>query len=289
MTSPDDILESLSSLSIKENDIEPTAIETSGDKPNVIEPSGDKPTEVETSSVEPTDDKPTKVEPSCDKPNVIEPTEVEPPSVEPTVIEPTKVFDLEIELIDIIEKQHKKRMLRDIWKDSKWFHIAQLENDDVGKIGENFIQRICDLANISAKINGLDTKKIGGGNGDGTIYDKTVEIKTARQGINGSFQHELGEKPWLANYMIFVDIAVDKFYITIMKNFTEQQYKTKCKCQPYFPTKSFTWRKNAGAFKFDTSLNLNDKQSKVDNPYTFIWKDKTSIEEIHNFFNRIII
>ena len=89
---------------------------------------------------------------------------------------------METLLENVIEAQHQKRQTRDIWKDSKFKHVAELENDDVGKIGESYIQTICDNCNIDAEIDGTKTKKVGGGIGDGTIKGKSVEIKCARAG-----------------------------------------------------------------------------------------------------------
>jgi len=165
-------------------------------------------------------------------------------------------------IIDTIYDQKKKR---NIWEDSNWSHIADLENDDVGKAGEKIIEMMCKRGNIPSEIDGLKTKELGGGVGDGIINGKTVEIKTARLGSNNtSFQHELGECPWVANYMIFLDIAPDKMYLTIFKNFTEEFYKSSgcdssLKCIPYFPTKSICWRKQKGAFKLDTTVAINMK------------------------------
>ena len=64
--------------------------------------------------------------------------------------------------------------------------------------------------------------------------------------------------------MIFLDIAPDKMYLTIFKNFTEEFYKSSgcdssLKCIPYFPTKSICWRKQKGAFKLDTTVAINMK------------------------------
>jgi hypothetical protein len=173
---------------------------------------------------------------------------------------------------NIIDQIFQKKQKRNIWEDSKWAHIAELENDDVGKAGETIIQQFCINANVQADIDGLKTKELGGGIGDGIINGKTVEIKTARLGSSGSsFQHELGEVPWAAEFMIFLDIAPEKMYITIFPNFTEEFYKTSgcdssVKCSPYFPTKSICWRKLKGAFKLDTTVAINNK-----NKHTFIF------------------
>jgi len=192
--------------------------------------------------------------------------------------------------IELINKKYEKKQKRDIWEDSKWRHIAELENDDVGGVGEEIINNLCSLSLINADIDGLKTKQLGGGAGDGEINLKTVEIKTARLGSSGSsFQHELGEVPWKAEFMIFLDIAPDKMYITIFPNFTEEFYKESgcdcsIKCEPYFPSKSITWRKQKGAFKLDTTMSLNEK-----NKYTFIIDENTNdFTKFAEFVNSII-
>ena len=176
-----------------------------------------------------------------------------------------------------------------IWQGSQWHHISDLENDYVGKVGEEFLENLCSNANIQAKINGMLTKERGGGNGDGFIKNKSVEIKTARQGSSSStFQHELGETPWKADYIAFIDISPNKFYITLFPNFSEEFYKksgenSKIKCDPIFPSKSITWRKKAGAFKLDTTISINEK-----NKYTFVWDETKNYDEFAKFINNII-
>jgi len=203
-------------------------------------------------------------------------------------------------IISKVAEQVAKEKEANIWGDSAWKDIATLENNNVGIVGEQVIQQLCVDADIEANIDGSKTKEIGGGVGDGTIKKKSVEIKCARQGTGNaaSFQHELGEKPWLADYILFLDISPFNFYLTLFPNMTEEKYKLKgFKC-PYFPTRGITWRKadvdkdgnkiGGGAFKFDTSVNLNTTQSKVTNPHTFIWSPTTTIQEVADFINRII-
>jgi hypothetical protein len=193
-------------------------------------------------------------------------------------------------LVNTVATYYASQKKKNIWRDSPWRYISKLENDYVGKVGESFIQSICESAKIPSTIDGTKTKAVGGGTGDGTIKGKCIEIKTARLGTgkSASFQHELGEKPWISDYMIFIDIAPESFYITIMPNFSEEQYKSCCKCEPYFPSKSFTWRKQSGAFKFDTTKALNDIQSQKDNAFTFKWNESSTFKEISEFINRII-
>jgi hypothetical protein len=198
---------------------------------------------------------------------------------------------------NIIKTQYNKKQKRDIWENSKWKEISKLENDDVGKVGEQIIHDLCKLSNVDASIDGMKTKKRGGGEGDGIINGKTCEIKTARLGSSGkSFQHELGEVPWIADYMIFLDITPDKMYITIFPNFNREFYiksgksrskkKTKnVKCKPYFPTRKICWRKKKGAFKLDTSIKINESNK---NKYTFVIDDDTNHKEFNAFVNSII-
>ena len=191
---------------------------------------------------------------------------------------------------NLINKKYEKKQKRNIWNNIKWKNISELENDDVGSVGEEIIAEICKISNIVSEIDGNKTKQIGGGIGDGNIKGKTCEIKTARLGSScNSFQHELGEVPWKADYMIFLDISTEKMYITIFENFTEEFYKksgidSSNKCSPYFPTKSITWRKQKGSFKLDTSININEK-----NKYTFIIDMVTTdYNKFKTFLDRII-
>jgi hypothetical protein len=193
-------------------------------------------------------------------------------------------------LVSVIAAQKQKESVADIWKDSKYKYIAELESNNVGNVGENMIQQICENQQIASSIDGAKTKCKGGGDdGDGRIKGCSVEIKTARLGANQtSFQHELGEHPWKANYIAFVDIAPAHIYLTIFPNFTESHYKTLLKCGPYFPTKSATWRKGEGAFKLDTSPSINESiiEKKMGNCIKIT--DGTTFEELGEFINGVI-
>ena len=191
---------------------------------------------------------------------------------------------------DLINKKHIQKQKRDIWSNSEQKNISEIENDDVGGVGEEIINELCKKSQIVSEIDGTKTKQVGGGSGDGTINGKTCEIKTARLGSSGSsFQHELGEVPWKAKCKIFLDISTKKMYITIFPNFIEEFYKksgmnNSYKCSPYFPTKSITWRKQKGAFKLDTSININEK-----NKYTFIIDSETTdYSKFKTFVDNII-
>lgn len=147
------------------------------------------------------------------------------------------------------------------WSNSVFEKINFLKPNNVGRVGENILMSTCLRSNIKCCIDGGKTKESGGGFGDGFIYDKTVEVKTARLGTLGTFQHELGETPWKAEYMAFIDVLPNELYLTIFKNFTEEHYKIQQRtAEPYFK-KKITQRKesdviNKGSYKI--TLNVND-------------------------------
>jgi len=192
-------------------------------------------------------------------------------------------------LIQLIYLQKEKEDNKNIWRESPFHFLPTLQSNNVGNVGEFLIQSICQNTGIDSSVDGSKTKQKGGGTmGDGIILEKSVEIKTAHLGSDGSsLQHELGEQPWKSDYLIFIDITPSCFYITIMKNFTEEHYKSGAKCEPYFPTKSVTWRKKKGAFKLDTTIKINEKS--VESGYAIKVTDDTIMEEVGNFIRSSII
>ena len=87
--------------------------------------------------------------------------------------------------------------------------------------------------------------------------------------------------------MTFIDVDPTCVYMTIFRNFTEQQYKECVRCEPYFPTRSFCWRKKSGAFKLDTTPKLNEQS--ILNGYTIKITEDTTFNTIGDFIRRIIV
>jgi len=202
--------------------------------------------------------------------------------VEENTTELAKTTSAHTMLISAIQSQVEKEEKCDIWKNSPYKFVATLESNNVGNVGETLIQNICKEAGIPAECDGSKTKKIGGGSGDGNIMRKTIEVKTARQGSGSpTFQHELGEVPWKADVMIFVDITPECYYLTIFKNFDESTYKSGEKLSRIFTTKQVTWRKTVGAFKLDTSVQINTKN--ISDGNTIKIDSTTPIDTIASF------
>ena len=196
--------------------------------------------------------------------------------------------------IECIDIQKKKEESKDVWGGSIFNDITKLESNNVGEVGETFIEKLCKKTEIESSINGTKTKQIGGGIGDGKIKNKTNEIKTARLGNGGSksFQHELGEYPWKADYMTFIDFTPIYIYITIFPNWPEEYYKKSGidkskKCSPYFPTRTITQRKGGFNFKLDTTVSINEKN--VKNGYTLKITKDTLFKDVKNYIDKIII
>lgn len=185
-------------------------------------------------------------------------------------------------LLGLIKKQKEKEEKENIWTNSVFFDITFLKCNNVGIVGEEFIKKLCQNAEIDENINGKNNinKSI-----DGYIKNQTIEIKTARLGNNSTFQHELGEHPWVSNYMIFVDICPCSIYVTIFKNFDEEEYKQKKNFDPIFPGKRPTWRKNSGAFKLDTSLKINELNIKRKHTIKY---SQLNIPNFKDFLSNII-
>lgn len=187
-------------------------------------------------------------------------------------------------LLSLISMQKSKEEKQDIWKDSPYKDLVKLQSNNTGIVGEKFIQELCDRVGISANVDGTKTKKIGGGVGDGCVNNKIVEIKTAHLGCNeSSFQHELGEKPWISEYMIFVDISPSCIYITVFRNFSEEFYNSGEKCVPYFPTRKITHRKKCGAYKLDTNIPMNEKN--ITEGYTIKITEDANLQQIKDFID----
>jgi len=190
--------------------------------------------------------------------------------------------------INIIQKQKEKEERNDIWKNSPYKDLVKLQSNNIGNVGEEFINNICKESKIPSSCDGSKTKKIGGGEGDGKIMDIPIEIKTSHQGSKlESFQHELGEVPWKGSkYLIIVDISDNCIYLTIFENFDEATYKNKSKLH-CFPTKSITWRKGKGAFKLDTTIKINEDN--IIKGHTIKITPETKNEYIGSFIKRIIV
>ena len=129
------------------------------------------------------------------------------------------------------------------WVGSPFAAIDHLKADHSGKVGELFIKRVCDAGGVTCiyneNINDQDD-----GTYDVVLNGKRVEIKTARLGKQGGFQHE-SLRAEGCDYYMFLDIAPSHFYVTVCKKFDMSHQHTVLGRKPHL-------RKGAtDVYKFD--------------------------------------
>lgn len=110
-------------------------------------------------------------------------------------------------------------------KDQKWMgshfeYLSRLSNDSGGKVGERFINGFCKVNNIPCE---YKTKNKNNSSYDIIINGKKVEIKTATFGKSRTFQHENLRNNGDYEYILFVDVLPDYYYVSILPKFDLSQ------------------------------------------------------------------
>lgn len=161
------------------------------------------------------------------------------------------------------------------WNSSPFHSINKLKPDYSGKIGELFMNRLCQknqllCSNYCEDINSKD------GTYDIIINNKKIEIKTARLGKHGSFQHE---NLHLDGYdsLIFMDITPYYYYITILPKF---DLESKCKI---LGRKAHLRKNTNNIYKFDYS-EKNIKNA-IKEGFTIKIDSSTTFECLNEFVN----
>lgn len=183
------------------------------------------------------------------------------------------------QLAKIIKSQEISQKEGDkIWENSPYSGVNHLKANNVGNCGEIILKQLCEQNDISHFIDGAKTKNQK--KGDGQIKGKSIEIKTARCGKQNTFQHELGEEPWVSDYLVFIDINPQDFYIVIMKNFENEFYQdsNQKKVLPYFD-KQICRRKKEGNYK----LTLSKKDLQKNGRHVLLVTKDTKGLDVKNF------
>lgn len=111
--------------------------------------------------------------------------------------------------------EYKKENTDNLWNGKPFYNISTLKPNNVGNVGENFIKNACEHCNIDIVYDGTKNKDASDGTYDIKILGKRCEIKTARIGLSGSFQHESLRNEG-CDYYGFVNILQEYAYITIL-------------------------------------------------------------------------
>ena len=117
---------------------------------------------------------------------------------------------------NIGDELHNRQNNSNEWHGSVLESINELKPDYAGKVGEHLIQQLC--ANGSIQCDYSEDKNSKDGTYDAKVNNKKVEVKTARLGVNGSFQHETLKTDGY-DYMLFIDITPNYYYLTMLPRF----------------------------------------------------------------------
>jgi hypothetical protein len=181
-------------------------------------------------------------------------------------------------LRDIGEEIGAKQSVSD-WVDSPFATINQLKPDHSGKVGELFVKRLCDSIGVSCVYN-EDINDQDDGTYDAILNGKRVEIKTARFGKQGGFQHE-SLRTEGCDYYMFLDVLPTHFYITVSKKFDMTTQHPVLGRKPHL-------RKGAtDVYKFDFGENTLAKGIRAG--ITIKVDNDTPMEAILDFINRQIV
>ena len=144
---------------------------------------------------------------------------------------------------------------KSVWDGSPLEGIRKMSADAIGFEGEALLFNLC-------KKYGVDVEWEGNTNiskkGDNRDYDmlvrgRTVEVKTARMGESGAFQHECLRNQNSPEFWIFIDISPHDTYFTIIDCY---DLTTK---HPILERTAHSRKKTNDVFKLDTSVCVFDR------------------------------
>ena len=153
------------------------------------------------------------------------------------------IFDTLVERVELSAKK------KSVWDGSPLQDIRKLSADAIGYEGERLLFNLCQKHNIEVEWDGNKniSKK-----GDNRPYDilirgRKVEVKTARMGERGTFQHETLSNDNSPDFWIFIDISPHDTYITVIPSY---DLTTK---NPVLGRTAHSRKKTNDVYKLDTN------------------------------------
>ena len=150
---------------------------------------------------------------------------------------------------NVTNEMSKQQEQASVWSGSRFAKLDTLKNDYAGKAGERYLFNLCRELDISVSYE--EDRISTDGTYDIKMNGREVEVKTARLGSSKSpnFQHEgLRDGEKCDNY-IFVDVAPEEFFLTILN-----KKDTNLRSQhPILKVTPHLRRKTENTYKFDTS------------------------------------
>ena len=139
---------------------------------------------------------------------------------------------------------------KSVWDGSPLQDIRKLSADAIGFEGEALLVNLCKKYGVDVE---WDGNKNVSKKGDDRAYDmlvrgRTVEVKTARMGESGAFQHECLRNQNSPEFWIFIDISPHDTYFTVIDS-----YNLTSK-HPILERTAHSRKKTNDVFKLDTSV-----------------------------------
>jgi len=172
---------------------------------------------------------------------------------------------------EIVKETYEEQIQSDRWGNSVFKKIELLKLDFSGRVGEIFLMKI--ITELGLGVTKLPKEK--GSGFDYKIGNREIEVKTARIGINNSFQHE-NLKNYTNGYFIFVDVSYNNIYLTIMD--TNFDFTKK---HPILKVKPHLRKDTIDQYKF--SLSLCAIKKGIDGGITLNIDSETSPKTVENF------
>jgi hypothetical protein len=181
-----------------------------------------------------------------------------------------------------IKEQLEIQQSGDRWGRSPFSDIDRLKNDHSGKAGEVFMDKLCEQLNIPKVYDGDIIAD--DGHYDIIINNKLVEIKTAREGKGGTFQHESLRNTG-CDYWVFVDVTPSNIYITAIKS-SDWNLKGTDR-HPILEIGAHSRHSTTDQFKVDTRVSSSLAKG-INAGITLKIDSDTSLEDIRSFLNQHI-
>ena len=141
------------------------------------------------------------------------------------------------------------------WCGALFASMDELKPDYSGKVGECLLAGVCKAADIDhVFVN--DDKNSKDGIYDIIILGKKIEVKTARLGVQGGFQHE-NLRATGCDFHVFVDVKPDEFFLSIAPKFDMTV------THPAFGRKPHLRKGTSDVYKFDFGENNLNKAIKA--------------------------
>lgn len=143
-----------------------------------------------------------------------------------------------------------------VWDGSPLQDVRKLSADAIGYEGERLLFNLCQKYNIEVEWDG--NKNISKKGSSDRVYDmlirgRKVEVKTARMGENGAFQHETLSNDNSPDFWVFVDISPRDTNFTVIDSY---DLRTK---HPILERTAHSRKKTKDVYKLDTRECVLDR------------------------------